>query len=247
VAYRRVSMLVVATAEGGAEGVAFITGAATIVAAAILAGVAAVTTNNRLTKQIKDAGERQERELAEAGKRQKRELKAEAKRQAAALAHARELADFADLRSLLDEAAVALNYAEEARAGLELSFTEHGRKVPPEPLHSAKESGRGLFVLRERLYVRLGKAHAIAQRFHEATTALLTTWQAVSSLEEDDDPTAVKASRDRIIAAHRSFERAFDGFTEAAVERAGTVPTTGGPTASEPPSTPTRVTTAGTT
>lgn len=225
-------MLVIASAED----VAFITGAATVLAALVLGGFAAVAAERRLTKQTKEAGDRQARELAEAAdrqrreltdaaERQRRELDAEAARQRAALAHDRELADLQDLRRLLDEAAVALNTAEEARVGLELRFAEHGRKVSPELLSEAREAGRAMFALRERLYVRVGRDHPIAQSFNRATVALLLIWQAVGRLEADDDATAVQESRSTIASARHSFEEGFSGFTEAAVERAGTVPT----------------------
>jgi hypothetical protein len=139
------------------------------------------------------------------------------------LDHNRELADLADLRELLDNSAVALNDADEARIALEVSFAQHGRKVPPEPLDAAKEAGRALYVLRERLHVRLGWGDPIAQSFDEAIAALLSIWQAVSRLEEDDDATALQESRSTIAAARRSFTEGFVRFIIVAVERAGTV------------------------
>src|SRR4051794_38796809 len=87
-----------------AEGVAFITGGATVIAALFLGGLAAWAADKRLTKQIADSGTRQQRELAEAGRRQERELAADGERQERELAertaeqkrqldHARNLAD----------------------------------------------------------------------------------------------------------------------------------------------------------
>jgi hypothetical protein len=210
-----------------AENVAFITGAATVIAALILGAFAAWAAERRLTKQMGDAGDRQKRELADAGNRQKRELRADRRRQQATLTHDRELADLADLRTLLDEAAVALNDADEARIGLELGLTQHGRKVPCETLTMAREAGRALYALRERLFVRLGKKHAIALHFHEATAALQATWAAVSSLHEDSDAHEVQESRNIVRSKRESFQRACEGFIEAAVERAGTVAMSG--------------------
>ncbi len=71
-------MLILASAQG----VAAITAGATVLAGLIVAAITARTTNHR----------------------QERQLSAEANRQAAALVHARELADIADLRQVLDEA-----------------------------------------------------------------------------------------------------------------------------------------------
>jgi hypothetical protein len=84
-----------------AEGVAFITGIATVGGAVILAGVAAFTTNKRLTKQIIAERERQERDLAAAAKRQREELDARTDGQRRQLDHARELADLATCASYL--------------------------------------------------------------------------------------------------------------------------------------------------
>jgi hypothetical protein len=164
-------VLAVATAEG----VAFITGGATIIAAVILGGLAAWTAERR---------------------------------QAAALAHDRELADLADLRSLLDEAAVALNRADDGRAASEVRFTERPAHMPDETMNEVRDAGRALFTLRERLYVRLGREDPMARSFASATTALLSMWHAARSLQHDDSATAVQEAR-RLLRENRdAFERA---------------------------------------
>jgi hypothetical protein len=156
------------------------------------------------------------------------------RRQHEALRHDRELFDLADLRKLLDKAAVALNNADDARIALDMGFAQYGRKVSPESLDAAKDAGNALYALRERLAVRLGRKHVIARHFTDAIAALLTTWHAVAGLDEEADATAVKESRQRIVDSRRLFDQAADGFIEAAVERAGTVPTRDGSTDAEP-------------
>ena len=144
-------MLVLASAEAVAE----ITAGGTILAAVIIAVLAAWT----------------------AGRRQKRQLDAEGKRQAATLAHGREvatlslsaeraLADLADLRKLLDEAAVALDGARDARDELDVSLTEHGVALPDEPKRQFKECGQGLVALSARLNgaSRRGRPDCVALR-----------------------------------------------------------------------------------
>jgi hypothetical protein len=201
-----------------------------LAAAGILAGVAAWTTNKRLTKQIKDSGQRQERELMADAERQQRELDARTEGQMRQLAHARELADLADLRTLLDEAAVALNEAGEARIEVTVSFTEHGVTMPAAAKDKLKDCGRALYPLLVRLHVRLGEQNAIARSFSDATAAVLSTWWQVSSFE-DDDAVTLKEKREQVRADLKTFTAASLAFTKSAVERAGTVPSRGGDTA----------------
>jgi hypothetical protein len=87
-------MLVLASAEG----VAGTTASATVVAALIIAGITARTTNRR---------------------------------QREALNHDRELADLADLRKLLDDAAIAIDAARSARQDAEVRVRMIGMDSPP--------------------------------------------------------------------------------------------------------------------
>lgn len=151
------------------------------------------------------------------------------RRQRESLKHDRELADLADLRKLLDEAAVALNDAGEARAEVDVSFTEHGPNMPAAPKDKLKDSGHALFPLLVRLHVRLGAKNAITTHFSAAVDALLNTWREVSYFE-DDDAVILKEKRASIRADLTTFTASSIAFTKAAVERAGTVPTRGGAT-----------------
>jgi hypothetical protein len=147
-------------------------------------------------------------------------------RQERQLEHDRELADLADLRKLLDEAAVALNGARDARDELDVSLTEHGVALPDEPKRQFKECGQGLVVLSARLTVRLGEADPIATHFEAACEALLRTWRQVSYLD-DDTAASLKEKRTTIRADREAFAASASGFMRAAVKRAGTVPTQG--------------------
>jgi hypothetical protein len=166
------------------------------------------------------------------------------RRQREALKHDRELVDLAGLRTLLDEAALALNEGEGARGAVQVAFVEHGRNVPEAILDEAEARGQAMFALRQRLFVRVGQTHALARTFNQAAFALLKTWNAVSSLAGDDSHEALEASRAIIRAARHEFEHGFEEFTRAAVASAGIVavggtvePTAGANTGASTPDT----------
>ena len=150
------------------------------------------------------------------------ELAAEAERQGTALAHDREVADLSDLRKLLDEAAVALNKAGEARSEVAVSFTEHDAHIPSDVKQKLKTCGQALYPLLVRLHVRLGAQNAITSSFSEGTSAVLSTWRQVSSFE-DDEAVILKEKRETVRADAKAFNAASLAFTKAAVKRAGTV------------------------
>ncbi|HSZ13441.1 MAG TPA: hypothetical protein VK790_05345 [Solirubrobacteraceae bacterium] len=211
-------MLLVASTEG----VGLITSIATVVAAAIVASVAAVTTNKRLTKQITAQREKQERDLMAAGERQ--EL---------ALAHARELSDIADLRALLDEAAVALD---EARQPFNQAEAIVASRIVPYSVGDASELVDALVgdiethvllqTLAVRLAVRLGSDHPITAEFRRAGEAIHQLW--LTFAREYDPAAPLSAKRGDTATALATFLDAGGAFLEAAVERAGTVPAKGG-------------------
>jgi hypothetical protein len=210
-----------------AEGVAFIGGAATIIAAVILGGWAAWGAESRLKVQIKDAGDRLRLELA-----------GEAERQAATLAHDRELADLADLRKLLDEATVALDRARDVRseAGaairgaieLESRFTslavreqEVVAEMANETASKLEEAGRPLVTLAARLQVRLGPDDPITTSFTTAATALNEMWRSLTlGYGPEIGRTPLK---EQIEHAEEEFTWSMQRFVLAAVKRAGTV------------------------
>lgn len=192
-------MLVLASAED----VAFITGGATVLAALILGGFAARAADQRLTKQIKDAGDRQESELA----------------------HDRELADLDDLRKLLDTTAVALN-------GAIPSELVDFRLTLPEPRSEFKarvnKNATSLDALHTRLSIRLGPRDVITLALGGAIESLRAIDEQIPRGEVALDQEAIKARADIMTRALHHLEARAAEFVEAAVERAGTVATQGG-------------------
>ncbi len=210
-------------ALANAEWVALIGAAATIIAAAILAGVAAVTTNRRQTKGLKDAGERQERELTADAERQRRELNARAEEQKRQLNHARELSDLADLRQLLDEAAAALNDAVDASHRLHVAAGEHGSSLAHNPRDEVANYGRRLVTLNARLQVRLGKDDPVTVHFDEGCNAIWESWRHASPDPEETSTERIER-RKQMRDSWQALNTSLDVFLAAAVTRAGTVP-----------------------
>jgi hypothetical protein len=212
-------MLVLASAEG----VALITGIATVVGAAILAGVAAVTTNKRLTKQITAERERQERDIVASAERQREELDARTDGQRRQLDHARELADLADLRKLLDEAAIALNDAIDASHRLDVAAAQHGTSLPDDAGDESAALGRLLVTLHARLQVRLGQHDPIAARFDDASKAMWDSWLHARATPEETSSELMER-RAHMRDAWRGLNVSNEAFLAAAAERVGTVP-----------------------
>jgi hypothetical protein len=234
-------MFMLATTEGAAiESVALITGGATVLAAVIVAGVAAFTTNARLAKQIEDGRERQERELDAAGERQARELTAEAdrqkqtlradrRRQTAALAHDRELADVADLRAVLDEATLGIEQASDARIKASTQLAPVPAFAPTTMAERAKDAERKLDAARAaispalaRVKVRLGPDDEIARSFDALDGALLDMATCALLLRHAETDSERESERADLEDAGDQFRDSAAAFLAAAVKRAGT-------------------------
>jgi hypothetical protein len=237
-----------------AEGVAFITGGATVLAALFLGGLAALAAERRLTKQMADAGTRQERELAEMGARQERELAADADRQQRELDartkdqkrqldHDRQLSDLADLRTLLDEAAVALDDGRKARAyadghllgigdainkgALAGGPTGPGEVLDPmiqEAADKLEGAGQPLVTLMARLEIRLGSGQEVTAAFGRAATALHDQWKA---LAVEYPKRGLEAIEEDARLSGQEFGAFRQEFLVAAVKLAGSVLTNG--------------------
>jgi hypothetical protein len=180
-----------------AEGVAAITASATLIGAAGLAYVTVHTTRLRLDHERG----RQQRELA----------------------HSRELADVADLRGLLDEAASALDDAADACRNGSVCLQRSGRGELDQPdLEAALGRMEGgvpsLARLSSRLSVRLGVSDPIALAFGEARESINDVHLLLIALKIGIPiaPTKHVEQESRLGSARQEF------FT-AAVERAGTL------------------------
>jgi hypothetical protein len=149
-----------------ATGVAGITAGGTLFAAAGLAFVTLRTTNRRLS--------------------------AESARQRRELAHDRELADIADLRSLLDEAAIMLDEAEAAVVStsekMKPPFDDAGNLgdhpddidvVAEQEVAILSECILRLDTLTARLSIRLGEKDPVTEAFREARMGVVETRSAI--------------------------------------------------------------------
>jgi hypothetical protein len=201
-------VLVFATAEG----VAAITASATLLGAGGLAYVTVYTTNRRLVE---------ERE------KQERELIAEQERLEATLAHDRELADIADLRELLDQAATAIDRAasaqKRAKIGFELPESSHKNALRAiHALDETLEEARGpLTRLSPRLRVRLGSDDPVTMAFVEVGKAIDEMRSVVFArrIGSFDEAQAFEKAR----AAWLHLWEAVQAFFVTAVERTGTL------------------------
>jgi hypothetical protein len=142
------------------------------------------------------------------------------RRQREALKHDRELADLADLRKLLDGAAVALDLARDARNDVERAFPQTGdqMRVLNDRL---KERSDALQVMVVRLRVRLGEQEALVTHFVTAAGAVENTHMQISNFLRQSDMSIVRNLTKTIQTYHLEFRDASVGFSEAAIGRAG--------------------------
>jgi hypothetical protein len=150
------------------------------------------------------------------------------RRQREALNHDRELTDLADLRVLLDEAAIAIEQSHDKFDNLVKRFDEHGRSLPDEPRDELAEAGRVVLALSARLNIRLGENGPVALPFEQAGEEMLKTFHGIhpDDLNRASDD-AIEEKLEEMELSKAAFEVAWAEFTTAAVERAGTVETRG--------------------
>lgn len=145
------------------------------------------------------------------------------RRQREALRHDRELADLADLRALLDEAAVAMRRSRDKFDNLVKRFEELGKDLSDVSREELAEAGRTMLALDARLIVRLGEEGPVTLPFETACTEMLDTWHGVVDVElegaSEEEIADKVAERKRSKAA---FDEAWEAFVKAAVARVGT-------------------------
>jgi hypothetical protein len=137
--------------------------------------------------------------------------------------HARELADLDNLRTLLDEAAIAIDRGADAVHRLRNEVSEHGvADLPVKERNRVAKRGRVIVSLLSRLHVRLGLTDPIVEHFDALSVAIWNAWQQANPLDADEPGELAKRFA-AIRAAGKDFDDAADAFIGAAVARAGTV------------------------
>lgn len=144
------------------------------------------------------------------------------RRQRESLRHARELVDLADLRGLLDEAAIALDRAGHVREDVEAAFALVGFAIPDEKRQALSVQYSKLVELNARLNLRLGVEDLVSVHFEEANDALYFIMEALNP-EGEVSPQAVELSREKILEYGTKSAAHTGAFFTAAVELAGTV------------------------
>jgi hypothetical protein len=136
--------------------------------------------------------------------------------------YARKMADLADTRKVVDDAAVALYDASRALSGLERAFFNFGssfRIGMPEAFPDAEQAGATLKSIRGRLRVRLGGALAAIAAFGDAHDATRDAVNAAAA--QDPSPSADIPGAGEVGDAHRRLLAATEDFMRAATETVG--------------------------
>lgn len=188
-----------------AEGIAGITAVATVCTGLMVVVITARTTSSRLERQ----------------------LQAETERHTASLAHGRELADIADLRGLLDEAAIVVDQLGFGLRSVSMALTMSGSQDDFETEmrwaeKKFRKAGIKLTDLRARLRVRLGQEDPIATAIESVrNTADDMAGLYIDSVLQDYSNEEIE---EKARAIREAFEAASRAFYARAVERAGTIP-----------------------
>jgi hypothetical protein len=134
-------------------------------------------------------------------------LKQQDDQQGRMLRHERQLDDLREVRSVLDDAAVALAKADDSRRDFIGDYHNKTKR------QAVGEAGKRLDELQPRLAVRFGREHEVATSFARCSDALLRLF-AATVFEDDID-------RENVKIAHESFSRYRAAFVDAATARAG--------------------------
>jgi hypothetical protein len=182
----------------------------------------ALITAFSATRGRQAESDRQRQRLDAESARQRDSLDAERSRLEVQLAHERAMSDLDHVRSLLDDAAVKLHEADYARYEIEVARMSHGASLAekaPEEIKRAREVGKELDGLSERLAIRLGPDHDAVTEFRRATAALLAVFR-LANTPERFVLDGVKHHHD-FEAANSQFNDARAAFLAAASKTAG--------------------------
>jgi hypothetical protein len=107
----------------------------------------------------------------------------------------RRLSDLDNVRSVLDDAAVALHKAAYALNDIRMALTEHGRaffatEERAKPYRALRRDGEQLDALAERLKVRFGREHELVTAFARADEAVLAIFRALELIRLEPPATS---------------------------------------------------------
>jgi hypothetical protein len=197
----------------------------TFVGVILVALLTAWFTKQRQRADLAAERERQEKALEAENARHRQTISADFGRLDKQLAHDRRLADLADLRGVLDEAAIALDRAAQAHRPV-------GARVLADPLNyeGLRESQREIQEVREtcdallaRLRIRLGQDDPVTKGFAQPTEALHTLEASTIFVGNAPDEDRKQWIREEHFGpADRRFREGIDAFLDVAVRRAGT-------------------------
>ena len=204
-----------ATTDGGSDSQ---TWTAVIAAgAAILAAVLTAWLTGR------SASKRQREQLDEANKRQREQLDEEFLRLTTELEHDLVVRDREAIRSALDDATQALTSAIDRHNYAGVEWKNRGEFDPRSkatgPLEELDRAIHALALERDRLYVRLGPSHAVAESYRKACSAVIAAFgQYCRPIPADMEERQTDLDRitDEVIAARDAFVR--DATTLAGVK-----------------------------
>lgn len=140
-----------------------------------------------------------------------------------AFGYERGAADRAELRGLLDEAAVALHHVDYAHGAVDLAILTHGGWVgqySPDALRSFETAGKVLDEIRERLVVRLGRHHALVAAFIATNENCLVGFRIVKGIANlGADPNGSLATEiERLEKSKRNFQASRERFLDLAAQ-----------------------------
>jgi hypothetical protein len=134
--------------------------------------------------------------------------------------HEREIADLADVRSVIDDATVALHEADFVAYEAKEELTTGASAEPDVSVLEARlrAMAEALSNPHERLAVRLGIEHPVTEAFNSARAAMWNLWRAVHAIRAD----FVRGQLDdKLLAEYNSLSDSREDFIRLAVRTTG--------------------------
>lgn len=160
-------------------------------------------------------------------RRQAHQVHAEHEQLREQLAHERGIADRAELRALLDEAAVALHRTRSAQGEAQVALTQYGARVKresPGTLTKIGSAGQALDGLHARLAIRLGRWHKATEAYANAVSEASEVFSGFAwawHFGEEEGAKTIRESADRMKSAATGFRGHLDEFQDIAAKLVG--------------------------